>query len=176
VAVSYLVRHPHSPPAGVGAQAAELLRRRSAVYIHHLPVDQPFTLAAGRQIWGYPKTLAAIDIDTDATSVAIRLEDDGRHVLTLQMRTGGPIRQPAPALDTYTFCDGVLRRTTWRTEQSGTGGRLGGARITLGSHPIADELRALGLGRRALMCQSARQVHASFDAPSVVEAGGWPDA
>jgi len=32
-------------------------------YIHRLPVDQSFTCAAGRGIWGFPKTIEQIEID-----------------------------------------------------------------------------------------------------------------
>ncbi|EUA23855.1 acetoacetate decarboxylase family protein [Mycobacterium xenopi 4042] len=30
----------------------------AAAFIHHLPVDQSFTLEAGRRIWGFPKIMA----------------------------------------------------------------------------------------------------------------------
>lgn len=41
-------------------------------FITRLPVSGPFTCAAGRQIWGFPKTVERIELDRTATSVRIR--------------------------------------------------------------------------------------------------------
>jgi hypothetical protein len=41
--------------------------------------------------------------------------------------------------------------------------------VTLGDHPIADELRALGLPRRALMSGTLRDVRMEFGAAEVVD-------
>ena len=42
---------------------------------------------------------------------------------------------------------------------------LGGADLTLGNHPIADELRSLGLPKRALMSAWLGHMHGRFEAP-----------
>ena len=143
-------------------------RRQAGVYIHQLPVDQTFTLAAGTGIWGYPKFLAEIDIDEDERSATCRLEHGGEHVLTLRVATGGPLRLATPAMPTYTWRDDVLRVTEWTTTGTGLGGHVGGAQLTLGRHPIAEELRGLGLPRRAAMSASTAHVTASFGDAQVV--------
>ena len=79
----------------------------------------------------------------------MRLVDDGVHVLTLTVAAGGRLRLPSQAPPSYSFADGVLRRTTWTTSSEGTAGGSGGATLVLGDHPMADELRSLGLPRRA---------------------------
>lgn len=172
VAVSFLVRHPGTPRGSALGRAAEVARRQVGVYIRHLPVDQTFTLEAGRRIWGYPKTLARIDIDGDGSATSVRLEQDGVHVLTLGLRGGGRLALPVPALPTYTATDGVLRRTEWETSGDGVTGRVGGATVALGDHPIADELRAVGLPRRAVTTGSVRHVRARFS--PAVELGPCP--
>ena len=43
--------------------------------------------------------------------------------------------------------------------------RLGGAELSLGSGPIADQLRSLGLPRRALMTTWMERMRARFDPP-----------
>ena len=119
-------------------------------YIHRLPVDQEFSCAAGRDIWGFPKWVTTIDIDEPAagparragTGTTVRLVDDGVHVLTLTVAAGGRLRLPAQAPPSYSFADGVLRRTMWTTSTEGAAGRLGGATLVLGDHPMADELRS----------------------------------
>ncbi len=176
VAVSFVVRPHDAPPDASPAQRLrEVANGAIGVYIHRLPVDRAFSCGAGRDIWGFPKWITSIEIDEPGpgragpgTGMSARLVDGGTHVLTLSVASGGRLRLPAAAPPTYSFADGVLRRTTWRTSAEGTGGHLGGARLTLGDHPMADELRSLGLPRRALFSSSAAQMRASFDAAEVV--------
>jgi hypothetical protein len=96
------------------------------------------------------------------------LVDDGVHVLTLTVAAGGRLSLPSQAPPSYSFADGVLRRTLWTTSSEGTAGRVGGASLVLGSHPVADELRSLGLPKRALFCSSAAQMRASFGGAEIV--------
>jgi len=176
VAVSFVVR-PHDAPAA--ATPLERLREFGSgsigAYIHRLPVDQEFTCAAGRDIWGYPKWVTTIDIDEPrsgerrpGSGTTVRLVDDGVHVLTLTLAGGGPVRLPSTAPPSYSFRDGVLRRTPWELSTEGVTGRPGGATMVLGDHPMADELRSLGLPRRALFSSSAARMRASFGAAEVV--------
>lgn len=168
VAVAFLVRPHDAGPASATARALEVARNRAGVLIHHLPVDQRFTLEAGRTIWGYPKFLSRIDIEERERDTTITLTHDGAHVLTLTVRRGIKPWPGVPNLPTYTFMDGVLRRTPWQTWHEGTRGRVGGARLELGSHPIADELRSLGLPKRAIVSTSVRRVRARFGAAEIV--------
>ncbi len=176
VAVSFVVRPHDAPPgASAGQRVREFFSGAVGAYIHRLPVDQEFTCAAGRDIWGFPKWVTTIDIDEPATGPArsgsgttIRLVDDGVHVLSLTVAAGGRLRLPSNAPPSYSFPDGVLRRTTWTTSAEGVSGRPGGATLVLGDHPMADELRSLGLPRRALFSSSAAVMRASFDGARVV--------
>ena len=64
VAVSFVVRPHDAPPRpSAGQRAKEFATGAIGAYIHRLPVDQEFTCAAGRDIWGYPKWITTIDID-----------------------------------------------------------------------------------------------------------------
>lgn len=180
VAVSFVVRR-HDGPARASAtqRLRELATGMIGVYIHRLPVDQEFSCAAGRDIWGFPKSVTSIDIDEpgpgpagSGTGTSVRLVDGGSHVLTLSVAAGGRLRLPSQAPPTYSWADGVLRRTTWTTSAEGSSGRIGGATLVLGDHPMADELRSLGLPRRALFSSSSAQMRASFDAAVVVTPRG----
>ena len=175
VAVSFVVRHHDAPPLGSAVQRTrEFFSGAIGAYIHRLPVDQEFTCAAGRGIWGFPKWVTTIDIDEPSgtgTGTTVRLVDDGVHVLTLTVAAGGRLHLPAQAPPSYSFADGVLRRTLWTTSSEGTSGRVGGASLVLGRHPMADELRSLGLPKRALFSSSASQMRASFGGAEIVTAG-----
>lgn len=158
MAVAALVRRP-------GARR----RTQVGVFIHRLPVDGVFTCEAGRVMWGFPKFIADLSVVEGAAGRATcTLSHDGAHVLTLEAGSGVPSPTGGTALDAYSWSDGTLRRTEWSLRPSGSRLRVGGVRLELGSHPIADELRDLGLPRRALTSGSVRRVRMSFLAPEVV--------
>src|SRR5205814_3428309 len=129
---------------------------------------QQFTCAAGRGIWGFPKTVERIDFADAGGRRSCTLTMDGGHVLTLSLARGGTRRLPATPMITYSRVDGVLSRTRFVSGADGVGIRLGGARLTLGDHPVADELRTLGLPRRALMTVWMEHMHATFEPPDPV--------
>lgn len=168
VGIAFVVRLHDAEPATSARRSLEVARNRAGVYIHHLPVDQTFTLEAGRTIWGYPKFLADIDIQDDPKRSVSVLRHDGAHVLTLTVRKGIRPWPAVPNLPTYTFNDGLLRRTEWRTTAEGTRGRVGGATLELGTHPIAEELRSLGLPKRAMVSTTIDRVRASFGEAQIV--------
>lgn len=168
LAVSVLVRPHDVEPATSARKAAEFARRRVRAYIHHLPVTQAFTLEAGRKIWGYPKTLAEIRIEHNRGASRCVMNVDGVHALTVSVRDKGPLRLPDPAMPTYTYMDGVLRLTSWRIKRTTVYGRLGNASVVLGEGPIAEDLRALGLPKRAFMTAHVPEVKARFGAPEVL--------
>lgn len=149
--VVFLVRRHDARPATAKEKAREVRRNRTGVYIHHLPVNQSFTLEAGRTIWGYPKFLAEFEVSRGRRTVC-RLSHAGAHILTLSVRRGGLPLPKQKALPTYTLMDGVLRVTPWEADFEHVRGWFGGgARLELGDHPISDELRDLGLPKRALL-------------------------
>lgn len=161
--VSFLV-HPHE-----GASRFDLARGRGCVYIHHLPVDRSFTLHAGREIWGYPKFPADIDIKQGGVATACRLTVDGTFVLRMMVSDSRGWVLPRQNPPTYTLLDGVLRRTTW--EVGGRAyARLGQVDLELGDHPIADELRSLGLPKRAFMKICQPHFRARFGPSEIVSA------
>jgi len=145
--IAFLVRRPGS--------------KSPRVFIKHLPVTEEFTLEAGRTIWGYPKFLAGIDIVEHPGGMRCTLSADGARILTLDVRNSW-FPMPARTLPTYTFIDDTLRETTWTMPGVRARGRLGGGNVQLWTHPIADELRALGLPKRAFASQTVAEMRAVF--------------
>ncbi|GAA3471496.1 acetoacetate decarboxylase family protein [Nonomuraea roseola] len=153
--VTFLVR----PPDASRARSTGLATLRNAgAFVHWLPVDQGFTLEAGRTLWGFPKELADIELRLSSPYKRCILRKDGRLVVDMLVRPGVPVPGAAAAtpLTAYTHQDGVTRRVPAKMWARGMRVRPGGALIRLGNHPIAKELSELGLPKRALMSTTLR--------------------
>ncbi|WP_186382468.1 acetoacetate decarboxylase family protein [Amycolatopsis rhizosphaerae] len=149
-AVAYLIRPPDRGGYGV--------------FIHWLPVNGGFTMEAGRKIWGFPKELAEIDLGFGGGHAQCTVRDGDNLVAGLRVRPGlrVPAGSTAAAIDAYTHRDGVLRRTQWSMNPSDVRARPGGAALTLGPHPAAEELRSIGLPKRPLFSSTIGLLRMSF--------------
>ena len=155
------------------------------VHIHELPVDQDFTLAAGNELWGFPKWKGdmvgtaggALD---DARLGAVGSAGAGGVDLRLDTRVGLPIpgRQTL-AMNCVQVLDGAP--VLVRARATATGGRmrpLSGARVTIAPGAddaggdvarFAEAVRELGLDRaRALGTFSYEKFEAEFQAPAPI--------
>lgn len=145
--------------------AAALLRGRLPTFIHRLPVNQEFTCEAGRTIWGFPKTVDEITLEEFGERLRCRWSVGGQHVFSFTAPRGGTRTLPEQSLVTYTYLDGAPHQTRFVSRADDVGFRLGGMDLDLGDHPIADELRGLGLPRRALFSVWMGRMQARFEAP-----------
>ena len=151
-------------PPGSDATGVKALRDAGA-FIHHLPVDQPFTLEAGTKIWGYPKVMADFTV-RDGKPFSFDVTIEGQFAVGMDFSPGLPM--PAALTSrpqsnpTYSYRDGVLRKTIGEMTLTDVRYRLGGARVRLGEHPYAKELASLGFPKRALVSSSAGNVEMTF--------------
>jgi Acetoacetate decarboxylase (ADC) len=151
-------------PPGSTASGPRALQN-AAAFIHHLPVDQAFTLEAGQTIWGFPKVMADFTV-RDGRQFGFDITIDGQLVTGMEFRPGLPVPQRFTARDqvlrTYSHRDGVTREIPWKMSLTGVRYRLGGVQLRLGDHPYAKELASLGLPKRALFSSSAANVEMTF--------------
>jgi hypothetical protein len=174
VGVNFLVTHgPTAPWPIVGLVTASRAGALGA-YVHRLPVTTSFSRDAGRDIWGFPKTVDAITFTDVGDRRTCRLESEGRHVLSLTARRGGNRTLAEMPQDAYAYRDGTLYKTPSRMRAADVGFRLGGATVELGVHPIADELRMLGFPRRALGTTWFGRWSATFDDAQILERNPRP--
>lgn len=135
VGIVFFVRPKGQPDAEMGS------------YIYKLPVNQSFTCEAGFKIWGFPKTVEEIDFSYADDSATCRLVMNKQHVLTLTVPRGGDGTTEDASATGYTIIEGIPHRNEFSRggsgEQTVPGGD--GVRLELGDHPLADELRSLGL-------------------------------
>ncbi|MGH7858546.1 MAG: acetoacetate decarboxylase family protein [Candidatus Binatia bacterium] len=166
IAIAFLVREA----GGRAVPVIDFFRRGVGAYIHHLPVTTSFSRDAGFGIWGYPKVVGEIEIeDRDGRRTgALRL--DGRHVLTLSAPARGRFRFREAPLDSFALRDGALWKTPFTSSGESVGFRLGGATLVFGDHPIAEELRSIGLPRRALTSGWVGRMSARFGGPQRLDA------
>jgi Acetoacetate decarboxylase (ADC) len=146
----------------------DFFRSALPTFIWKLPVDQAFTCEAGAGIWGFPKTVERIELEDAGGRRTCRLLMDHQHVLTVSLPRGGTRELPEQLLTTYSYVGGVLHRTRFVSGARGMSFTLGGADLILGTHPIADDLRTLGLPKRALASVWMEHQHARFEAPEPV--------
>lgn len=136
----------------------------AAAFIHHLPVDQSFTLEAGRSIWGFPKTMADFTV-RDSSGFAFKVSEGGSLIAAMGFHRGIPVpslRKHPQVLTTYTHADGTTREVPWEMTTTGVRFRPGGAKLRLGDHPYAKELASLGLPKRPMLSGSVTNVEMTF--------------
>lgn len=149
--------------------AVALLARhhgRVGPYIRQMAVTESFTLEAGRALWGLPKWPARAELNLTGRTATCRLaETSGAIVLTAVLRTlpwRVPLTLPG-ALTTLAPREDTVLASRLRGRVSGI--RLGfrGADVAPGTgHPMADELRAVGLPRRRPIATLTAE-HLEFD-------------
>ncbi len=165
VSIALFVRErgPRSGIPYVGT-ALDMMRGHLPTCIIHLPVNQSFTCEAGQTIWGFPKTVDEIEFDTTGERALCTWNRGGHNVLRVSMPIGGTRSFPEQTLCTYSYINGQLHKTEFASSADDLGVQLGGADIELGADPIADELRSLGLPKRALMSMWMGKMRGRFGA------------
>jgi hypothetical protein len=157
---SIMVNPPGTAP---GSKASPRALGSAGAFIHHLPVDQAFTLEAGTTIWGYPKVMANFTV-REGRQFGFDVSVDGQLVAGMEFRRGLPFRLTPrqQAQRSYSHRDGVTRQTSFEHTLDGVRTRFGGVRIWLGDHPYSKELASLGLPKRAMLSSSVENVQMSF--------------
>jgi hypothetical protein len=163
IAVAFVVQ-PHDGSSG-SAFGGDV-----TTFIHKLPVNQSFTCEAGRDIWGFPKWVTDIGYVEEGRHTEATLVDEDEFVLGLTVgRSIVPMPDRAVEMSCYSFRDGVLRRTPWTNRVSLAHVRPAGAKLEIGPrHPMALELRDLGLPKRPVMSMTVGHLEATFGAAEVV--------
>ena len=136
------------------------------VYIHHLPVTTKEAYDFGVEIWGYPKFVAEISFEDIDQIHRCRLRAEGKDIVTLEVKKLAT-KARRISLYSYTVKNGQLLKTPIQTQgEYGIAKFPGGASYILGDHPIAEELKTLGMGKNAVGRFYAPQVQSLLHAAS----------
>lgn len=137
-------------------------------FIYALPVDQEFTCAAGRRIWGFPKSVERVDVDLGEASATCRLVMQGRLVFELTLPTGTAGEDTGTMeMVTYSYLEPSGQAAATRFTQAGaTGfGDPAAVRLVLGDHPIGRALAGLGLPSTPMLTTWTPRMRGAFFAP-----------
>lgn len=170
IALALVVHPPDGPPTS----PTTLLGGNVTTFIHRLPVNQTFTCAAGRDIWGFPKWVADINFQERPGRTDVVMLDDGEHAATLSVRTRGRIPVPDNEMEMacYSFREGTLRCTPWTMRLSRARMGFGGVEVHVGErNQLADDLRALGFPKKGLFAQAVGHLECTFGPAEVVSGG-----
>jgi Acetoacetate decarboxylase (ADC) len=121
-------------------------------FILHLPVTTLEARDLGLQIFGMPKFVADMGFREEPLLRQLRLSEQDSEILTLTIRPTGPVTTDRSPVLLYSSLHAELLQTTVRLHghRQVRLGRQAGA-LQLGNHPVADQLRALGVSRAPLM-------------------------
>jgi hypothetical protein len=160
VGVCFLLR----PPNGSRLDVLTMMRNQAPAYIHRLPVTTSFSCEAGRHIWGFPKDVMDIEFaDTDMTRT-VSLRDEGRLVLQLSAPRGGTKKFAGVDIEAMGSWGGPVQVTPAQMAGEGVKAGFRAGQLVLGDHPIADELRSLGLPKKPLVAGAIERFTGSFAA------------
>jgi hypothetical protein len=129
----------------------DILRDEAATFVWKLAVTTRLANDAGILMWGLPKTIEEIDFELSGERASFRLSMGGREVLSYSVRARGKRHRPRSASAVYSIFEGAPHVTQLAHEYRDMGTALGGGRLRLGDHPLAEQLRSLGLPRRPIV-------------------------
>lgn len=153
ISLAFFVKPLHGRPSRIPYLGTwlDIARDDAATAVWKLPVTTKLANDAGIYMWGFPKTVEEIDFKEEDGEATFSLRMDGQAVFSYEVATSGSRHQPRSASAVYTTYEGAPHVTFLEHEYHDVGIRLGGGRITLGDHPIADDLRSLGLPKRPIL-------------------------
>jgi hypothetical protein len=153
IALSFFVKPKHGRPSRIPYLGTwlDIARGNSATHVWKLPVTTKLANDAGVLMWGFPKTIEEIDFERADGHAVFTLRMDSRDVLSYSVAASGKRHQPRSANAVYSVYEGAPHITLLESACDEVGISLGQGRLTLGNHPIADELRRMGLPRRPII-------------------------
>jgi len=126
-----------------------------AIYVTDLPVTTAAANRAGREIWGYNKFVAAIDVKRDGKKFSTMLRDlDNVTICTLEGSRGASVPVPPNDILTFTLLNSKVVKTLIRVLTPSHASSGDGFVLTVGTsrHPMTNNLRTLGMdGARPLV-------------------------
>jgi Acetoacetate decarboxylase (ADC) len=130
-----------------------------ANYVVNLPVTTVLANRAGREIWGYNKFVAAIDVHSEGKKFSTILRDaENQMICALEGERGVSVPAPPSDILTFSLLQGRVIKTEIRvlTPFHASSGESFVFKIGPSTHPMTNNLRTLALdGGRPVLVQYA---------------------
>lgn len=158
-------------PIGGGRRAryastvTDILRGRVASYTWRLAVSTTLSRDAGLRMWGYPKTVEELRFRRSAGLASMSWSDATTEVMRLSVPDTGTRTPKRISPPVFSVLDGQQVVGNLTQEYTDVGYHRSGASIRLGTHPIADELRRLGLPKRPFLATWSGHLSFRMSAP-----------
>ncbi len=167
ISMAFFVKPKHGRPSRIPYLGTwlDIARDDAATFGWKLPVTTKLANDAGVLMWGFPKTIEEIDFRRVEGRAVFTLRMDGREVLSYSVAASGQRHQPRSAAAVYSIYEGAPHVTFLENECHDVGVSVGGGRLSLGDHPIANDLRGLGLPRRPIVSTWMGRLSFSVGAP-----------
>jgi hypothetical protein len=138
---------------------------RVPTYTWKLQVTTTLSQQCGIQMWGFPKTIEQIEYERDGDTASFTLRMDGRLVFRYSLTAQGGQDMPPVASPVYSNFEGAPALSHLTQHYRDASHRFRGGELELGDHPLADQLRELGVSRRPLLASWMGRLHFSMSAP-----------
>ena len=130
-----------------------------ANYVANLPVTTALARLVGREVWGYNKFLAAIDVQKDGKKFSTTVCDlENATICALDGSRGASVPSPPTDIFTFSLLKGRIIKTLFHvlTPFQASSGEGFVFKIGTSRHPMANNLRTLALdGARPALVQYA---------------------
>jgi hypothetical protein len=120
--------------------------------IMHLPVTGLLARDGGRQGWGYTKFIADMHFIINSDYFECKMHEEDRHILDIRVLKKGILMKETRPITTYSVLDNNLIKTI--IPQRGikrTAIQTKGSFLKLGSHPVAESVKSLGISSKPFM-------------------------
>ncbi|MEO7198103.1 MAG: acetoacetate decarboxylase family protein [Solirubrobacterales bacterium] len=150
-----------------------------ASYITHLAVDTEQALLIGWEILGFPKFIAEIELFDSATERIAEAALGGESIFTFAVAKTSHQKKRRRNFSIYSLSppENKVFQIPYQSETT-VGTRLGAssARLHLGSHPVADELRDLDISPVPVLALDVPQYTLISNRPDdKLDVGDWRD-
>jgi hypothetical protein len=143
----------------------DIVRGQVASYTWKLQVTTTLSQQAGIEMWGFPKTVEAIDYRVDSGQATVRLEMEGRSVLRFSIPARGSRNPPPIVSPVYSIFRGAPHVGLLSQSYAQVGYTRRGAVLELGDHSLSGVLRRLGATGRPLISTWAGKLAFEMSAP-----------
>lgn len=145
------------------------------VLVAHLPVTTQTARDAGRGEWGYTKFVADMHFSITPEFQECVMSENGESILRLRVSRKGFFMTDRKPIVTYSVKDGKLVKTTIPQKGSFRQSLIaGGSFLKLGSHPVSESIRQMGLSEQPMLSKYYIERAAILPAGERVEEGVRP--